>query len=102
MKSKIIITSCLIVGALFAIGAYVYLGPILISRGNAVFNNDVLSEIAAAGSAKKQRPKQSPSFRPESSPFIEDFNTTYAIKESGSMNGSNYPNWWLSSSAYFY
>ncbi len=104
IKSKIIITSFLIVGVAFAFGIYVYMGPILISRGNTVFNDNVLPLLATVESSKKHRSGQIPASLPSdaSAPFVENFDTTYTVKEVGNMAKSASPGWWLSSGAYFY
>jgi len=102
MKSKIIITSCLIVGAVIAIGLYIYLGPILIRRGNLVFDDFSLFQAKIDASLKKHRPTPTPTPVPINTALVENFDTTYTVKEAGSMNSSQSPEWWLSSGAYFY
>jgi hypothetical protein len=100
MKSKIIIISCLVVGLTIATTISIYLGPIIISRGNSIFDDN----LAAAGLSKKQRQKQTHTQPPPSTNtiFTENFDSTYSLKETGSMDKSNNPNWWLSSGGYFY
>lgn len=105
MKSKIIIISCLIIGVGIAVILNVYLGPILISRGNMVFDDNVPSSLpASVRSSKKQHLKQIPA---QPSPdigtmFTENFDTAYTVKEVWNMGESTSPGWWLSSGAYFY
>jgi len=104
MKSKIFIVFCLVVGVAITIGLYIYLGPILIRRGNTAFDDFSLFQAKVSESLKKHRspPTPTPTPVPINTALIEDFSTTYMVKEAGSMGSSQSPGWWLSSGAYFY
>ena len=97
MKSKIIIASFLIVGAAIIISS-TYLSPIIISRGNMTFDDNVSLEAVAIRASKKNRREQTSS--PQSpvavtnAIFSDNFDNTYTVKEVGSMSVSNNPNWW--------
>ncbi|MEK7527068.1 MAG: hypothetical protein AAB537_01475 [Patescibacteria group bacterium] len=87
MKFKIIIIFCFAVIAI-ALILNTYFGPTLISRGNIMFDDNIPPPVI---------------FLKNVSPtFIENFATTYSVKEVGNMNDSTSPGWWLSSGAYFY
>lgn len=104
MKFKIFIVFCLIISAGIAVIANIYVGPILISRGNMAFDDDI-PLLASVGSLKKQRPvrKISASLPPTMNTALsENFDTDYTVTEAGSMDESKSPGWWLSSGAYFY
>jgi hypothetical protein len=106
-KHKItILFSCIGVLLLFFI-IDIYLKPILITRGNNVFNDNYNSNlVASVRLSKKQRTNQSlisssSNQLPSNFSFFEDFITNYIVKESGNLNESESPGWWLSSGAYF-
>jgi len=99
-KTKIFVISCLVMGIAVIVVMNTYLGPIIISRGNMIFDDNV----AAVKLSKKQRQKQTYT-QPPTTPnttFMDNFNSTYTVKEAGSMNESNNSNWWVSSGGYFY
>jgi len=104
MKSKIIVVSCFIMGTIIVIFLHTYLGPILISRGNRVFDDSALPLLASVNSSKKQYSNPSPTVAQTSkqTALTEDFDATSMLKEAGSMDSSESPKWWLSSGAYFY
>lgn len=104
IRSKIFITSCVIVGVVIAVVFNTYLGPVLISRGNTVLNSNDLSSIVYFVSSKKQHSKQMPAQIPSAAgaSFIDNFDTSYTVKEAGNMSESTSPSWWVSSGAYFY
>ena len=103
MKFKTLIAS-LILGAAIAAGAYAYIGPMLISRGNRALDDNAPPFLAAAGSSAAPSPRRqlTPSAQNARAQFTENFDAAYIVKESGSMRKSNHSNWWLSSGAYFY
>jgi len=100
MKSKIVILYCLVIGVIIVIGINMYLGPILIRRSNMAFDDNTFLLAKVSDSFKRHRPSTSPPL--VSTVFTENFDTPYTVTEAGSMSGSNSPNWWLSSGAYFY
>jgi len=100
MKSKIIIASCSVLFVAIVIGIYVYLGPILVRRGNMAFDENTPQEAAARASSKRHNQKTQPVVTNTS--FTDNFSTDYTVVEGGNMGESNNPNWWISSGAYLY
>ncbi|MDD2673052.1 MAG: hypothetical protein PHW43_11670 [Syntrophales bacterium] len=100
-KTKIIIVFFIIAAAITGAGFYLYLGPIIISRGNMLFDDNISSFLASA--AKNNRSKKTTALPSSAGAvFNDNFDAVYTVKEAGSIDKSSNSNWWLSSGGYFY
>lgn len=100
-------------GFLVLIAGFVYIPPILITKGN-VLSWESVSDVATASVARirGKKPRSSPT-DPVSSPtptpiptasgsFLESFTTNFTVEEAGSMGTSNHSSWWVNSGGYLY
>lgn len=93
MKTKIIITFCVVIAVV--IGLSVYLRPLFICRYNLALDN--FQQVAGFYLFKQNK-----ATKINQEIFIENFDEKFIVKEIGGMNHSNNLDWWLSSGAYFY